>query len=500
MSKGIGSGPPIGFRKAQTAAGSSSVRQTKAKEKTKEKAPVAKVAKPKVAKVHGSHKGAAHAEHHDEGVGEAGGLGLEGAEGVEGAHRHHGLEAHELDEEDEVEEHEDVHDTGATGADSIKRAQADSGGGDGFEGEKDQREAYERYMRGSVRSDQDRIRELQQRGQRDDFRPERSAVEVEALGVPRASAHVVRLYESWALDGVPREEAITRAADFLAGFNSAQSIRRVLAELESKPIRDVYPLEVLMKMLAARPELLPGVRAGAVIGNVEQLSEKGHVIAGRPTILHLPLDMRLKSFALLGGGRPGYEFHPHVDEGKYQLLIDTPGRWRCAILAVSLQKLGRIQKESGDGLLEIFDVDVSAMGKKGEPLSAQEWMELQRAANDDDDDNEGDGVDDHAENPVVEPAPLMILQIRRALDVIVRDAGGTGAATYSWDVSFRRPGSTNAEPLLHVLVDRAGPFDPAWTRAREALERLQREHEPGRALVTNEDIAAALRRARVRDA
>jgi hypothetical protein len=100
---------------------------------------------------------------------------------------------------------------------------------------------------------------------------------------------------------------------------------------------------------------------------------------------------------------------------------------------------------------------------------------------------------------VAAPAPLLILQIRRALDVIVRDALAAGAATYSWDVRFHRPGATAGEPLLHLVVEHAGPFDPAWSRAREALERLQREHEPGRALITNEDIAAALRRARVRD-
>jgi hypothetical protein len=44
--------------------------------------------------------------------------------------------------------------------------------------------------------------------------------------------------------------------------------------------------------------------------------------------------------------------------------------------------------------------------------------------------------------------------------------------------------------------------DPAAAKkaakAREAIAQKQREYEPGRALITTEDVASALRRARVR--
>ncbi len=485
----------VGLRQPQTESRSDSKSKSKIKEK-----PSVKTQKLKAPKPMGAPKGVAHAgEAHDDAVAEPGLGGVEGRDGPEGAHRRGGPEAHELEQEEEIEEHEALHESGATGADSIKRKGGDASGGDGFEGESDQREAYERYLRGTVRDDQERIRGLRERGKKDDFIAERPPREVESFGPQRAAAHVVRLYEGWTLEGVSREDAIARAATFLAGFQGTQSIRRVLAELESKPIRDVYPLEVLLKMLTERPELLPGVRAGAVLGNVEELAVPGRVIAGRPTTLQVPVDVRLKSFALLGGGRPGYEFHPHPEEGRYSLLVDTPGRWRFAILAAPLQQLGRIQRETADALLEIFDVHVSAMGKKGEPMSPEAWHALQReeaadAGDDDDEEDEEESRDDVR-------AALLVLQIREQLQHIVRDpeTPATTAATYSWDATFFRPGTPlDAEPILHIVVTSAGPFDPAWGKAKDAIALKQREHEPGRALLSAEDVAAALRRARVR--
>lgn len=463
--------------------------------------------------------GAGHgaAESHDEdALGQAGLGGVEAGSAADELSRRRASEGDLVQEEHELEEHEEAHETGATGPDAIKRSKGGDAGGDsdGFEGRDGQREAYERYMRGNVRADQERFDELRRKGAKDDFSPTRPALEVEALGTNRATAHVVRLYEAWTLEGMGRTEALQKAASFLAEFRSAQNIRKVLAELESKPIRDVYPLEVLMKLLDERPELLPGVRAGSVIGNAAELLDGKKVLAGYPAAVQVPQDVRLKSFALLGGARPGYEFAPAVEEGKYTLLVDTPGEWAFAVLAAPLQQLGRIQRETQEAILEIFRVTVHAMGKKGEPLTPEEW----RALHDFDDEGEGDGepeafsADDDAdhpdgmkaiEQPPAPPAANLAVQIRTQLDRIRRDdvTAGTPAAatTYSWDASFFRPGApAGADPLLHLVVERAGPFDAAWSKARDALAQKQREFEPGRATVTAEDFTAALRRARVR--
>ena len=95
------------------------------------------------------------------------------------------------------------------------------------------------------------------------------------------------------------------------------------------------------------------------------------------------------------------------------------------------------------------------------------------------------------------------MQIRRSLDAIQRDEPLEGqavtATTYSWTCELWKPGVEVAgEPILRVRVERAGPFDPAWVKAREALAQKQKEWEPSRQTVTQDDISEAIRRARVR--
>lgn len=473
--------------------------------KTKEKAKPEKLKaqKPKGQRPAQKAAGAHGAAHHDAEEGAQGVGAIEaGREGAE--HARHAPETEALEREEEVVERDDAHETGATGADAVKRSKGgDTGGGDGFEGGQDQREAYERWMRGRVDADQERIAKLKQRGAKDDFNENRTPVEVEALGTHRAVAHVVRLHETWALAGMSRDAAIGNAAHFLAGFSAVQNIRKVLADLESSPIRDVYPLEVLMKILDERPDLLPGVRGGHVVGNADALAKGAVVLAGHPVQVQLPRDVRIKSFALLGGGRPGYEFHPHKDEGVFQLLVDTPGRFMFALLAAPLQQLGRIQRETSEAILEIFSVNVHAMGKKGEPLSPEEWAALQALDDDDDEvDNESgcDESDDEVPDVAAAPAPSLAAQVRAALERVVRTPGAdAGATTYSWEAELFRPGGALCdEPLLRVSITDAGPFDQAWVKARQAIVDKQREWEPSRAPVTAEDLTAALRRARYR--
>jgi hypothetical protein len=414
------------------------------------------------------------------------------------------LAEEEIEEAAEEREEEKLKDTHATGADSVTRSQADQGESDGFEGRgNQQREAYERWLRGNVRRDKARFDELRSQGRRDDFNPDLKPLEVEALGTNKATAHVVRIYEKWTLEGQPRAQLVTSAAELLAGFAHVVNIRKVLAQLETKPIRDVYPLEVMMKILEQRPELLPGVRPGSIVGNAAELLDGKKVLAGVPVVIPVPSDVRIKAFALLGGGRPGYEFQPHTDEGKYTLLVDTPGHWTFTVLAAPLSALGSIKRETNEAILEVFAVTVHAMGVKGEPVSPEDWA-AQQAQLDlddidfDDDDDDDDNEDDRPRE--IEIAPNLAVQIRRALEGIARDLESTNAATtYSWSAVLFKPGApVDSEPLLKLSVAKAGPFDQAWVKAREAIAAKQKEVEPGRAIVTGEDFTAALRRARVR--
>jgi hypothetical protein len=464
----------------------------------------------------GAHGAGAPDDHGDE-SGSPGSSGVTGAESSEDLHRRRHGDADllwELQHEERVEHVEEPHETAASGTDAIKRSKGgEQGNSDGFEQGQEQREAYERLLKGNVKHDEERFAELRKKGHKDDFRPERPPPEVEKLGLNRIVAHVVRLYDAWTLEGVSRDDAVPRMAAWLSQLSTPQVIKKVLQELESKPIRDVYPLEIVMHLLEHRPELVPGLKKGRVIENGDELSRGHNCYAGHAVSVHVPARTRLKSFALLGGGRPGYEFFPAPhDENKYTLLIDTPGRFTFALLAVPLVSLGRIEKEGSDLVLELLQVTVNAMGKKGEPLSPEEYWVQQQAlavAVEEDEDADDDGAepghvpvaDGARPRPApTEPAPLLILQIRKALDDIVRDASGDAkAATYSWDLRLFRPGHPkDAEGILHLVVQKAGPFDAVWSKAREAINQKQRAFEPGRALLTQEDVTAALRRARVR--
>lgn len=431
----------------------------------------------------------------------------DGDDGVEAQHRQKHVTTHKsfggADDLDDLQKSEAEAETGAVTDKGVGRKGMGGGmGGDGFEGSQDKnREAYEQYLRGNVVSDAERFEQLRRGGTADTFRPELSPVEVEKLGTPRAATHLVRLYDQLTLEGRTHDECVARAKEILVGFTRPDSVRKVLQEMESRPIRDVYPLEVLLKILDETPSALPGVSRGAgVILNAAELSSGEKCFAGHPFTVEVPVEARIKAFALVGGARPGYEFFPAQDPGKYTMLIDTPGRWTFAVLCAPLTSLGRIQKEASEGVIvEEFVVTVHRMGKKGElqdPLLA--------GADDGDavaaDDDEVDGEDAApTPPPVVAKAPSLAEQIRAALDAIVRHDEGLKTTTYSWDLTLRRPGAPmDAEPLLHVVVERATPVDVAWSKAADAIAWKQKEFEPSRKPISLVDVQLALKRARVR--
>lgn len=231
------------------------------------------------------------------------------------------------------------------------------------------REAYENYMRGNVEQDAERFAELRDGGTVDDFDPELTSSDAERLGQFKTAAHMVRMYDHWTLHKVPRGDAIERAATWLSGFSGVNSVRKLLTELESKPIRDIYPLEVMLQVLEKHPFKLPGVRHGSVIGGAAAFHDK-KLYAGHSVQIPVPPDTRIKAFALLGGARPGYEFHPSKKEGYYTLLIDTPGDFEFALFAVRTQAIGKMTKELPGGVVEKLPLSVAEMGRKEQAPAA----------------------------------------------------------------------------------------------------------------------------------
>lgn len=142
----------------------------------------------------------------------------------------------------------------------------------------------------------------------------------------------------------------------------------------------------------------------------------------------------------------------------------------------------------GDERGEAFD-DANA------PAGDEEWDDDRRGhatLDEESDDDEG-----------YYEVPPLSRQVKEALDGIRRNDDESGAVTYSWDVTFYKPGVYGrrqpAEALWHLVVDRAGAFDPVWQRAKQALEERMAEIEPDGAPPSDDELVLALRRARVRE-
>lgn len=100
--------------------------------------------------------------------------------------------------------------------------------------------------------------------------------------------------------------------------------------------------------------------------------------------------------------------------------------------------------------------------------------------------------------------PSVSEQCFLALDKICKDAAVENrATTYSWDVTFLRPGvyapGQKAQELVHLVVDKATAFDAVWTKAHANLVALVKRTDPEGTAPSLDDIVGAIRQARARE-
>jgi peptidoglycan hydrolase-like protein with peptidoglycan-binding domain len=160
--------------------------------------------------------------------------------------------------------------------------------------------------------------------------------------------------------------------------------------------------------------------------------------------------------------------------------------------------------QGGAGVLGGANVDGGFVAK-GDPGGVQEH-DTNAPAGDEDfaDARRGHAnVDDESEDDEGHwEVPPLSAQLRAALEELVRDDDEGGAATYSWDVTFYKPGVFGrrqpAEALWHLVVDRASAFDDVWREAHGFITARMSEAEPTAFPLVFEDFVLALRRARVR--
>ena len=163
--------------------------------------------------------------------------------------------------------------------------------------------------------------------------------------------------------GVERQEAVDRAAAWLCELPTNADRPAILQDLELVSLGRVHALDVALKILDRRPELVEGLLRGAFIQNIDAL-RSGEARARRPFPVRIPRAFNVKVCAALDGARPGFAFFPSVDRGEYMLQVASPGTWRFAILAASGIELGQLRRETQTAVVEEFTF-VVAKGDEG---------------------------------------------------------------------------------------------------------------------------------------
>lgn len=123
-----------------------------------------------------------------------------------------------------------------------------------------------------------------------------------------------------------RAEVLGQVGELLIGLDRPDQVRRLLLELpDAGRIVDIYPLEVLIYVLDRRPDLLRGFEYGAIVLNKSAL-EASTFRVEEPIAVRVPLSLKMRGFALDGGGAPGYCFSPGPP-GEYHLEVGEAGRF-----------------------------------------------------------------------------------------------------------------------------------------------------------------------------
>lgn len=159
------------------------------------------------------------------------------------------------------------------------------------------------------------------------------------LGSPLAYAkHAMILAEAFRrTTGATRGEAIEYLARMFIAPSDKSFGRLAIKEFgPSSGILDIYPLEVMEHVLDRYPGFLPKVGYGRLFANVPAVEEETIYTDTRtPVMLEYSVDLKIRAFAVSGGGRPGYLLEPDLEPGKYRLHIYTSGKYRVLISAIN---------------------------------------------------------------------------------------------------------------------------------------------------------------------
>ncbi|MBI2375462.1 MAG: hypothetical protein HYV07_15810 [Deltaproteobacteria bacterium] len=158
-----------------------------------------------------------------------------------------------------------------------------------------------------------------------------------ALGAPIAFAkHAMILSEAFRYTtGATRAEALEYLASLFSSSADRSFARAALREFgPGTGIVDIYPLEVVELLLETHPGFLPKIGFGKVFPQAGQRERPLVTDTATPVELEHPPGLRIRRFALKGGGCPGYVFEPSPTENRYRLTIQSAGSFDLLVSGV----------------------------------------------------------------------------------------------------------------------------------------------------------------------
>jgi hypothetical protein len=127
-----------------------------------------------------------------------------------------------------------------------------------------------------------------------------------------------------------REEVVRDVGDRLIAIDDRFRLRKILNAMpDAGRIVDVYPLELATYVLERRPELLDDAQLHPFVRNREAVESTVHRVE-EPISIRLPVALKLKMFALEGGGSPGYFLYPGAPD-EYRLELGDAGEFRLLL-------------------------------------------------------------------------------------------------------------------------------------------------------------------------
>lgn len=146
-----------------------------------------------------------------------------------------------------------------------------------------------------------------------------------------------------------RAALLGEVTELLLGLPEERFLKRVLLGLaDAGRIIDIYPLELFFQVKERAPDRLPFARFSPFVKNRSEL-EGQTFEPGAPIRIQVPLAMRIRAFALEGGGFPGYALCPGPP-AEYELEFFEPGEF-SVLLRGELRKehlLDRIRLKVAD--------------------------------------------------------------------------------------------------------------------------------------------------------